>query len=101
MMGIFASFLHPLCYHHCNSYKAKTMAVPARMLHTFLVRLWRDRARGEWRGQITHVQTGRRRTFRQLSELLTAMEELAPGLGGTDPRSPDDPAGETGGEKGE
>jgi len=64
-----------------------------RLEHTFLVRLWRDRAGGEWLGQVTHIQTGRRHAFRRLHDLLAPIEAAAAGLGDDPPPAPGDLAG--------
>jgi hypothetical protein len=61
--------------------------------HTFLVRLWHDRARGEWLGQVTHIQTGHRQAFRHLRELQAFLEAAVPGVGGDASSAPGGPKG--------
>jgi hypothetical protein len=56
------------------------MAYLAHTEPTLVVRLWRDRADGTWRGQLTDVQTGVRRHFTTVGELGALLEEKAPGF---------------------
>jgi hypothetical protein len=67
------------------------MTTGTRLSHSFLIRLWFDRGEGEWRGHITHIQTGRRRAFRKSAELLAAIAEVTPRLGGDEPPGPATP----------
>ncbi len=62
------------------------MTAPNRIMQTFLIRLWRDNAGGEWSGQITHIQTGTRRALTRLAELQTLIAELAPELASNEAR---------------
>ena len=47
---------------------------------TFLVRLWNETGRDEWRGQVTHVQTGESRYFATLAQLEEFLRLHAPKL---------------------
>ncbi len=55
-------------------------------ISTFVVRFWRDTAPGEdgegrrWYGQVEHVQSGERRAFHDLEQMLRFMQECA-GMG--------------------
>jgi hypothetical protein len=50
---------------------------------TFVVRFWRETSAGQgrWRGQIEHVQSGRRRSFLEMQEMLEFLEGFGIGTG--------------------
>lgn len=47
---------------------------------TFVVRLWRERATGTWRGQITHLPGRESSYFATLAQAETFMTQFMPGL---------------------
>jgi hypothetical protein len=47
---------------------------------SYLVRLWREAERGEWRGQIVHLQTQQARLFINLAQIQEFLVRFAPGL---------------------
>lgn len=54
---------------------------PARITHSFLVRIWcEDLGRGEreWRGRIQHLRSGEVRHVHGLPALFAALAELLP-----------------------
>ena len=58
------------------------MAAPETYI-SFLVRMWREESlempepTGDWRGEVEHVQSGRRWTFDTLDKLLCFVRRLA------------------------
>ena len=58
------------------------------ILNTFVVRLWRDGASGEWRGQVTHIQSHETRYFSSPEQIEAFMSRYAPGFKST--QSPTD-----------
>lgn len=65
-------------------------AIPSTSMVTFVVRFWREVSADQvrWRGQIEHVQSGRRTDFLELHDLLGFLECFGigamgpPGAGG-------------------
>lgn len=53
-------------------------AAPLPGNHTFVVRLWRETGGKppQWRGWIEHIQTGQRRAFTKLTEMLEFMDDF-------------------------
>ena len=49
---------------------------------SYLVRLWREAERAEWRGQIVHLQTQQARLCISLAQILEFLLRFAPGLEG-------------------
>lgn len=44
---------------------------------SFVVRLWREPARGDWRGEVEHIQSGTRWSFVSLAHLLDFVRLVA------------------------
>jgi hypothetical protein len=54
------------------------MELPEAASHSFIVKVWLERMSAEgrgtvWRGQITHVPDGERRSFDELDEIIVFM----------------------------
>lgn len=47
---------------------------------TFVIRLWREANGGEWRGQITHIQSSDIGYFTNFEQVKTFLRKYAPGL---------------------
>lgn len=66
--------------------KSKSLESPSPPLsayndaHTFIVRVWRENRDGQtdqdaWRGQISHVSSGRQRYFVEMKEIVRFVQE--------------------------
>lgn len=63
--------------------EASTAALDEWKTHSFVLRLWCEEAQtthsaGLWRGHITHVQSGKRRYFQQLHDVVTFISTYLP-----------------------
>lgn len=47
---------------------------------TFVIRLWREAKEGEWRGQITHIQSSDIGYFTNFEQVKAFLKKYAPGL---------------------
>ena len=62
------------------------MDLPESYVHSFIIRIWMEATvaeahRAAWRGSITHVPSGERRSFEDLDAIDTFIEEYLEGMG--------------------
>ncbi len=71
------------CVSTCRSAVCDTVSVsPARRLNweTFVVRLWREKVNGAWRGEIVHTTSHASSHFTTLAQLRAFISRFAEGI---------------------